>query len=125
MISMPMGMMSGRGNKRFIKEIMMKIKFVLDEPKAMIIKILSEGTKSTSDIHKALDEKGYSMSKSTLYYYLSNMESEGIIKMSQYREEGGGAPEKMWDLAVKRICVDIVTGKVEFDANEKVGAEQK
>jgi hypothetical protein len=40
------------------------------------------------------------------------LEDAGIIEMAGYREEGGGAPEKLWRLKVRRIGIDLVTGEI-------------
>jgi DNA-binding transcriptional ArsR family regulator len=52
------------------------------------------------------------MPRSTLYYHLSALEDAGIIEMAGYREEGGGAPEKLWKLKVRRVGIDLVTGGI-------------
>ena len=98
-------------DKSNLKALMMALKPLLAEPKRSIIKILSEGVKGTNEIYEALRERGLEMPRSTLYYHLSALEDAGIIEMAGYREEGGGAPEKLWKLKVRRIGIDLVTGE--------------
>ncbi len=105
---MPRWMMADKGN---LKALMMALKPLLAEPKRSIIKILSEGVKGTNEIYEALKERGLDMPRSTLYYHLSALEDAGIIEMAGYREEGGGAPEKLWKLKVRRMGIDLVTGE--------------
>ncbi len=100
------------GGMPFLKPLMMRLKMVLAEPKRSIIKILADGEKGTNEIYAALQERGFEMARSTLYYYLSTLEDLGIIELAGYREEGGGAPEKVWRLRVRRIGLDLVTGEV-------------
>ncbi len=106
---MPKWMM---GEMRNLKSMMMLLKPLLAEPRRSIIKILSEGVKGTNEIYQALQERGLNMPRSTLYYHLSALEDAGIIEMAGYREEGGGAPEKLWKLKVRKIGIDLVTGEV-------------
>ncbi len=100
------------GGMPFLKPLMMRLKMVLSEPKRSIIKILADGEKGTNEIYAALQERGFEIARSTLYYYLSTLEDLGIIELAGYREEGGGAPEKVWRLRVRRIGLDLVTGEV-------------
>jgi len=106
---MPRWMMADKGS---LKALMMALKPLLAEPKRSIIRILSEGVKGTNEIYEALREHGLEMPRSTLYYHLSALEDAGIIEMAGYREEGGGAPEKLWKLKVRKIGIDLVTGKI-------------
>ncbi len=106
---MPRRMMTDKSN---LKALMMVLKPLLAEPKRSIIKILSEGVKGTNEIYEALRERGLEMPRSTLYYHLSALEDAGIIEMAGYREEGGGAPEKLWRLKVRKIGMDLVTGEI-------------
>ncbi|EHR78745.1 DNA-binding protein [Thermococcus litoralis DSM 5473] len=106
---MPKWMM---GEMRNLRALMMLLKPLLAEPRRSIIKILSEGVKGTNEIYQALQERGLNMPRSTLYYHLSALEDAGIIEMAGYREEGGGAPEKLWKLKVRKIGIDLVTGEV-------------
>ncbi|ASJ02354.1 DNA-binding protein [Thermococcus profundus] len=106
---MPRWMMAEMGN---LKTLMMLLKPLLAEPRRSIITILSEGVKGTNEIYQALQARGLNMPRSTLYYHLSALEDAGIIEMAGYREEGGGAPEKLWKLKVRRIGIDLVTGEI-------------
>ena len=100
------------GDMASLKNLMMTLKPLMAEPKRSIIKILSEGVKGTNEIYRALQERGLNMPRSTLYYHLSALEDMGIIEMAGYREVGGGAPEKLWKLRVRRIGIDLVTGEI-------------
>ncbi|WP_175059836.1 helix-turn-helix domain-containing protein [Thermococcus sp. 2319x1] len=106
---MPRWMMGEMGN---LRALMMILKPLMAEPRRSIIKILSDGVKGTNEIYGALQEKGLNMPRSTLYYHLSALEDAGIIEMAGYREEGGGAPEKLWKLKVRKIGIELVTGEV-------------
>ncbi|WP_258084207.1 helix-turn-helix domain-containing protein [Thermococcus thermotolerans] len=90
----------------------MSLRPLLTEPKKSIIRSLAEGEKGTNEIHSELRARGLNMPRSTLYYHLSSLQDAGIIEMAGYREKGGGAPEKVWRLKVRKICIDIVTGEV-------------
>ncbi len=106
-------------DKMFIKDIIMRIKFVFSEPRWSIIKVIGDETKGTNEIYEELLKRGIGMPRSTLYYHISSLENEGIIEMAGYREEGGGAPEKLWKLNVKRICVDIISGEMKNERGEQ------
>ncbi|WP_048152294.1 winged helix-turn-helix domain-containing protein [Palaeococcus ferrophilus] len=88
------------------------LKSLLSEPRRSIIRALADGVKGTNDIYIELQRNGFHMPRSTLYYHLSALQKAGIIEMVGYREQGGGAPEKLWKLKVRRIGVDLVTGDV-------------
>ncbi|WP_232461020.1 helix-turn-helix domain-containing protein [Thermococcus radiotolerans] len=109
MVKVPKWMM---GDMASLKNLMMTLKPLMVEPRRSIIKILSGGVKGTNEIYKALQERGLNMPRSTLYYHLSALEDMGIIEMAGYREVGGGAPEKLWKLKVRRIGIDLVTGEI-------------
>ena len=98
-------------DKVFIKEIMMKIKFIFSEPRWCIIKIIGNSIKGTNEIYNEI-QRSYIIPKTTLYYHLSMLEEAGIIEMAGYHEEGGGAPEKTWKLKIKKIEIDIINGKI-------------
>ncbi len=100
------------GGMPFLKPLIMRLKVIMSEPKRSIIKILADGQKSTNEIYAALQERGFEIARSTLYYYLSTLEDLGVIEMAGYREEGGGAPEKVWRLKVRRIGIDLVSGEI-------------
>ncbi|MFQ6075560.1 MAG: ArsR family transcriptional regulator [Candidatus Bathyarchaeia archaeon] len=73
-----------------------------------IIRLLGEDTRGTGEIFEGLKEAGESLSKSGLYYHLSELEDSGIIELAGYREEGGGAPEKVWRLKTREIKIDLL-----------------
>ena len=60
-----------------------------------IIRIIGEGERSTGEIYQELQEAGESLAKSSLYYHISELDKAGIVELAGYREEGGGAPEKV------------------------------
>ena len=37
------------------------------------------------------------------------MEKAGIIELAEYREVGGGAPEKVWKLKTQEIQINLLT----------------
>jgi DNA-binding transcriptional ArsR family regulator len=73
-----------------------------------IIAIIGHGEKGTNDIYKELHERGESLAKSSLYYHLSELRSADIIEVADYKEEGGGAPEKLWGLKTTEITLDLL-----------------
>lgn len=75
-----------------------------------IIRLIGEGEKSSGEIFGGLKETGEALARSSLYYHLSELEEAGIIEMVRYREEGGGAPEKVWRLKTREIRVDLLEG---------------
>jgi DNA-binding transcriptional ArsR family regulator len=99
-------------NRMLIKDIMMRLKFIMSEPRWTIIKILKDSVKGTNEIYEELKAKGYALPRSTVYYHLSSLEEAGIIEMAGYREVGGGAPEKTWRLKVTKLCINITTGEL-------------
>jgi DNA-binding transcriptional ArsR family regulator len=50
------------------------------------------------------------MGRPNLYYHLSELQDAGIIEVAGYREEGGGAPEKVWKLALDKIIIHLKKG---------------
>ena len=106
---LPKWMMANMGN---LKTLMMTLKILMSEPKRSIIRILSEGVKGTNDIYQSLKLEGFNIPRSTLYYNLSTLADMGIIEMAGYREEGGGAPEKLWRLRVRKVGLDLITGEI-------------
>lgn len=50
------------------------------------------------------------MTKPGFYYHISELKRSGIIDVAQYREEGGGAPEKIWKLKIRKIEFDLLEG---------------
>ena len=100
------------GDMASLKNLMMMLKPLMAEPKRSIIRTLSESVRGTNELYQALQERGLNMPRSTLYYHLSALEDMGIIEMAGYREVGGGAPEKLWKLKVRKIGIDLVTGEI-------------
>ena len=74
----------------------------------LIIRLIGDEAKSTGEIFEELKEAGEGLSKSGLYYHLSELEDAGVIELAEYREEGGGAPEKVWRLKTKEIKIDLL-----------------
>lgn len=74
----------------------------------IIIRLIGDKTKTTSEIFEGLKEAGEGLSKSGLYYHLSELEEANIIELAEYREVGGGAPEKVWRLKAKEIKIDLL-----------------
>jgi DNA-binding HxlR family transcriptional regulator len=75
----------------------------------IIIRLIGSGTKSTSEIFEGLQKIKEGISKSGLYYHLSEMEKADIIELAEYREVGGGAPEKVWKLKTQEIKINLLT----------------
>lgn len=73
-----------------------------------IIEIIGDGEKSTKEIRIELESLREGLTSSNLYYHLSELKDAGIIEVSKYREEGGGAPEKVWKLARKSIEIRLI-----------------
>lgn len=76
----------------------------------MIIRLIGDEARSTGEIFEALKGAGEGLSKSGLYYHLSELEEAGIIELAEYREVGGGAPEKVWKLKTREIKIDLLKG---------------
>jgi DNA-binding transcriptional ArsR family regulator len=74
----------------------------------LIIEYIGEGSKSTKEIYDYLIERGEQLTKSGLYYHLSELKNAGIIEVAGYIEDGGGAPEKVWRLKTRRIVIDLL-----------------
>lgn len=77
----------------------------------LIIEYIGEGSRSTKEIYDHLIEKGEQLTKSGLYYHLSELKNADIIEVAEYIEEGGGAPEKIWKLRIKKIVIDLLKTK--------------
>jgi len=73
-----------------------------------IIKIIGEGEKGAGEILDELGKMGETLARSSIYYHLSELEKTGIIEQTGYREEGGGAPEKLWKLKTREIKIDLL-----------------
>ena len=84
----------------------------------MIIRLLRDEARSTNEIFEGLKEAGEGLSKSGLYYHLSELEEAGIIELAEYREVGGGAPEKVWRLRTKEIKINLLTDLPEVSGHD-------
>jgi len=83
-----------------------------------ILRLIGDETKSTNEIFAGLKEAGEGLSRSGLYYHLSELEEAGIIELAEYREVGGGAPEKVWRLKTKEIKINLLTDLPEVSSHE-------
>ena len=83
-----------------------------------IIRLIRNETKSTKEIFEGLKEAGEGLSRSGLYYHLSELEEASIIEMAEYREVGGGAPEKVWRLKTKEIKINLLKDLPEVPSHE-------
>jgi len=84
-----------------------------------IIRLIGDEAKGTNVILEGLKEAGEGLSRSGLYYHLSELEEAGIIELAEYREVGGGAPEKVWRLRTKEIKINLLTDLPEVSSHEK------
>jgi DNA-binding transcriptional ArsR family regulator len=75
-----------------------------------IIEFLRNKPASTSEIARFLFQEKRAMGRPNLYYHLSELQDAGIIEVAGYREEGGGAPEKVWKLALDKIIIHLKKG---------------
>jgi len=73
----------------------------------VIIGLIDDKPTSTREIFEGLQTAGETLSKSGLYYHLQELEKAGIIELAEYRETGGGAPEKVWRLSTKEITISL------------------
>lgn len=73
-----------------------------------IIRFIGGGERSTGEIRDFLEEDRGGPTGSGLYFHLSELRKAGIVEVSGYREEGGGAPEKVWRLRTRRIEIDLL-----------------
>jgi DNA-binding transcriptional ArsR family regulator len=75
----------------------------------LIIDCLKREEKSTRELLDCLLEKEKGITMTGLYYHLSELKNVGIIEIAGYREEGGGAPQKVWRLKVRKIEIPLVS----------------
>ena len=73
-----------------------------------IIRYIGHEEKSTKEIHEFIIKNGEKISISGIYYHLSELKDAEIIEVASYKEEGGGAPEKIWKLKKKKIEIDLL-----------------
>ncbi|MGQ9478384.1 MAG: ArsR/SmtB family transcription factor [Candidatus Bipolaricaulia bacterium] len=76
-----------------------------------IIELLSAGPAATSELASRLKRGGRGMGRPNLYYHLSALQEAGIIEVAEYREQGGGAPEKVWKLALDKLIINLKEGR--------------
>lgn len=74
----------------------------------LILDCLKDRVLSTNEILECLSEKNETVTSSGLYYHLSELKSADIIEVAGYKEEGGGAPQKLWRLKKKIIEIQLV-----------------
>lgn len=74
----------------------------------LIIEYIGDGKKSTNEIYEYLLKRGEKITKSGLYYHLSELKNVGIIDVAEYIEDGKGAPEKVWKLKTKKIVINLL-----------------
>jgi len=72
-----------------------------------IIEFLRDGPAPTSRIAELLQREGAMRGRPNLYYHLSELQKAGIIEVAEYREEGGGAPEKVWRLSIDKLIINL------------------
>ena len=85
----------------------------------IIIRLLGDEARSTNEIFQGLKEAGERLSRSGLYYHLSELEEAGIVELAEYREVGGGAPEKVWRLKTKEIKINLLTDLPEVSSHDQ------
>ncbi len=73
-----------------------------------IIRFIGNGKRSTKEIHDFLQTNNEGISRSGLYFHLSELKGADIIEVAEYKEEGGGAPEKIWKLKRKSIVINLL-----------------
>lgn len=73
-----------------------------------IIRFIGKGKRSSKEIHEILQNSNEGISRSGLYFHLSELKNADIIEVAGYKEEGGGAPEKVWKLKRTRIEIDLL-----------------
>lgn len=113
---LPRRMRWGRAHPELSK-IMMFLRTLAGGPRWAIIRIISDGEKSTSEIYNELVARyGFLMPRSLLYYHLDGLEKMGIIEMVRYQETGkGGAPEKVWRLKIRKVVIDLLSGTINLE----------
>ncbi|RLG24438.1 ArsR family transcriptional regulator [Methanosarcinales archaeon] len=82
-----------------------------------IIDFIGGGSKSTREIYEFLTLHNARLTSSGLYYHLSELSRAGIIEVSEYREKGGGAPEKVWKLKTTQIVIDLLENEAQDNEN--------
>ena len=72
-----------------------------------IIRCIGEGERSTREIFEELG-LGEEISLAGLYYHISALKEAEIVELASYREDRGGAPEKVWRLKTRKIVIDLL-----------------
>jgi len=73
-----------------------------------IIDFIGRGGRETKEIYEHLLARGKRISPSGLYYHLAELRSASIVDVAEYREEGGGAPRKVWKLKTEKIVINLL-----------------
>ncbi len=73
-----------------------------------ILDCLKDGEKSTKEIFECLIARDERITFSGLYYHLSELKNAGIIEVAGYREEGGGAPQKLWKIRTRKVVINLI-----------------
>jgi len=100
--------MCGRGKGRGARFIAL-MKALHCPTRWTIIEYIGEDTRSTKEIQRYLSSRE-GINASCLYYHLSELKKAGILEVAGYRDEGGGAPEKLWRLKSRQIVIDLLDG---------------
>ena len=100
--------MCGRGKGRGAR-FRMLMKALHCPTRWTIIEYIGEDTRSTKEIQRYLSSRE-GINASCLYYHLSELKKAGILEVAGYRDEGGGAPEKLWRLKSRQIVIDLLDG---------------
>ncbi len=79
----------------------------------LIVEHIGNGEKTTDEIQKFLAKRGETVTGSSFYYHLSELKNAGIIEVSGYLDEGGGAPEKIWKLRSTEITINLLAKNAE------------
>ena len=98
----------GRSNLKEFSQFQKYFRALHCPTRWLIIRSIGDKTKSSSEILTELKKAGESLSRSGLYYHLSELEEASIIEFAGYREAGGGAPEKIWRLKTKEIKMNLL-----------------
>jgi len=102
--------MSVRSSER-LQELQKYMRALHCPTRWVIIDFIGRGGRETREIYEHLLARGERMSPSGLYYHLAELKSAGIVDVAEYREEGGGAPRKVWKLKTEKIVIDLLEGE--------------
>lgn len=73
-----------------------------------IVHIIGASSATTDTIKTELENRGFDLTQSGIYYHLSELSEAGIIEVAGYVEEGRGAPTKEWTLRKETIEINLV-----------------